>query len=374
MRSFDVEISGTTSDAYAPMKNAFARVLSYGGGSGASIAVYRGDELVVDLFGGEYEASTLQLQFSVAKAITALTVGHAESRGLIDLDEPLSGFWGELDRSSTRRITARMVLAHTSGLAGVSTDLTLEDLIAGRYVDEIGRQEPFWEPGTRPGYHSYSFGVLLDEVFKRKLGETIGQYFDRELRGPLDLDVWYGARESDLSRIAPYERAVEGRTPLSRSLPELRSFVDRGSRLIGGDYSVANRPDVLSQAWPSMSVVATSRSLAKLLAATLTAVDGFRVLSPDALSSLRREHSAGIDWVLQEHRRFGAGVQLSIPLFPMFGRSSFGHQGAGGCFAFADVDQGLSVAYSTNAFPACEGGSLVAAAFLPTIQELSRAA
>jgi hypothetical protein len=41
-----------------------------------------------------------------------------------------------------------MVLAHTSGLAGIHVKLTIEEIIAGRYLRELERQDPYWEPGT----------------------------------------------------------------------------------------------------------------------------------------------------------------------------------------------------------------------------------
>lgn len=371
MQSFDVEVSGFAKDGFEPMVNAFARTLAYGGGRGAALAIYQGGELVVDLTGGDYDPGSLQLQFSVSKLITAIMAAHAASHGRLDLDEPLSAYWKALDRDTTRRITPRMVLAHTSGLAGVSTPLTIEDLIAGRYIEELEREDPYWEPGTQPGYHSHSYGALLDEIFKRRLGRPVGEYFEAEIRQGLGLEVWYGAPADQVHRVKPYQRPVEGLTPLARAIPTLRPFTDHGASVIRGDYSVANRPDVLAQSWAGMSIVATARDMAKLLAATTGQIAGRRVLEPDALKEMRKEQSKGIDWVLRYPIRFGQGVQLPFPQLTFTGPNSFGHQGAGGCVTFADTDRDIAVSYNTDGFPACEGASLLAVALFSTIAFLA---
>jgi CubicO group peptidase (beta-lactamase class C family) len=371
MRTIDVDVSGDASESFEPLVNVFARTVAYTGGRGASLAVYRGGEKVVDLIGGDYQADSLQLQLSVSKLVTAITAAHAGARGLLDVDEPISAFWSAFDRDRTRQITARMVLSHTAGLAGISTELTLEQLLAGQYLREIERQDPYWEPGSRPGYHAFAFGALMDEIFRRRVGSSVGDYFDAEIRKPLGLEVWFGAPQEELSRVMPFIRDFDGRTPLARALPSLRTFADNGARSVSeGDHAAANRPDVLMQGWPNRNVVATSRDLARLLAATLGTVDGHRVLSESTRDAMVRQQSAGVDWVLRYPIRFGTGVQLPFPQLTFTGPNSFGHQGGGGCVAFADIDRDIAVAYSTDAFPPCFGASLHAVAMFSTIQYL----
>ena len=371
MRTVDVDVSGDAREGFEPLVNVFARTVAYAGGRGASLAVYRGGEKVVDLVGGDYQDDSLQLQFSVSKLVTAITAAHAGARGLLDVDEPISAYWPAFDRDRTRQITARMVLSHTAGLAGVPAELTIEQLIAGQYLHEIERQDPYWEPGTRPGYHAFAFGTLLDEIFRRRVGSSVGEYFDAEIRKPLGLEVWFGAPRDQLHRVMPCIRDLDVRTPLARALPTLRNFVDNGSKAISeGDHAVVNRPDVLAQGWPNRSVVATSRDVARLLAATLGAVDGHRVLSDSTRDDMVREQSAGVDWVLRYPIRFGTGVQLPFPQLTFTGPGSFGHQGGGGCVSFADIDRDIAVAYSTDAFPPCIGASMHALAMFSTIQYL----
>jgi hypothetical protein len=70
MHIFDVEIDGYARDGFEPIENAFARILAYSAGKGASLAIYRGGQLVVDLVGAiisatRYRYSSQSLSSSV---------------------------------------------------------------------------------------------------------------------------------------------------------------------------------------------------------------------------------------------------------------------------------------------------------------------
>jgi CubicO group peptidase (beta-lactamase class C family) len=363
----DGAAGGHADGVLAPLANILERLVAATPGAGMSLAVYRDGQLVVDLAAGAHEPDSLQLQFSVSKAVTAIAAAHAVEAGLLDLDAPISDSWDAFRRSGTRQITPRMVLTHTSGLAGVDTPLTIEQLLAGDYTAALERQDPFWEPGTRHGYHAFSFGPLMDGVFRHTIGRDVRNYVADEIAGPRGLDLWFGCPPEQLDRVVPYTRQEVGSTALVRSLPQLRTFADRGSQVLGEDYSLYNRPDVLQASWPNANVVTTARDLARLLALSAGEVDGDRLLSAEARDALRRPQVDGIDWVLQFPIAFGTGVQLPFPQLPLAGPGSYGHEGAGGCVAFADPERGLAVAFSTSAFPALDGGSPFATAVFASL-------
>ena len=366
----DVSVAGYANDEFGSLTNIFARMVAAGRGSGAALAVYRHGEQKVDLTGGSYRADTVQLQFSVSKAVAAIAAAHAESAQVLDPDEPISEYWKEFDRPGTRAITPRMVLSHTSGLAGVGRRLSIDDLVAGRYAEELEQQDPYWEPGMTHGYHAFSFGPLLDGIFRRTLGRSVGDYFREHIGVPLGLEVWFGLPEGAEGRLAPYRRSFAATTPLIRSLPSLRQFRDEGSFVLAQDPMLANRGDVLRQEWPSMNVVCTARDMARLFAAVIGEVDNSRVLDADALRRMIARQASGIDWVLRFPIAFGTGVQLPFPQLPFTGSMSFGHEGAGGCVAFADLERDIAVAFSTDAFPACDGAGVAALALCLSIQHL----
>ena len=48
-------------------------------------------------------------------------------------------------------------------------------------VDALAKEEPFWEPGTRNGYHALTYGWLIGEVVRRVSGKSLGTFFKDEI-------------------------------------------------------------------------------------------------------------------------------------------------------------------------------------------------
>src|SRR4029450_7819595 len=44
-------------------------------------------------------------------------------------------------------------------------------------VERLAAEAPFWEPGTRNGYHALTFGFLVGEVVRRGSGRSLGTVF-----------------------------------------------------------------------------------------------------------------------------------------------------------------------------------------------------
>jgi len=63
-------------------------------------------------------------------------------------------------------------------------------------------------------------------------------------------------------------------------------------------------------------------------------------------------------------------VQLPFPQLPLLGRTSFGHEGAGGSVAFADPESGLAVGFTTSAFPPLMGAGVGFDTLLATLRHL----
>ena len=65
-----------------------------------------------------------------------------------------------------------MLLAHQAGVPAVR-----EPVPAGAFYDwdswssALAAEAPFWEPGTRNGYHALTFGFLVGEVVRRVSGK-----------------------------------------------------------------------------------------------------------------------------------------------------------------------------------------------------------
>lgn len=363
-----IPVEGFAHAPFEPVADIFGRLVAAQGSGGAALTIYRGGEPVVDLTGGDYARDSLQLLFSVSKLISAIAAARASEAGLIDLDAPLGDYWPAFRRSSTTSITLRMVLTHRSGLAAVDEVVPFETLLEDGEEAAIERQDPYWEPDTRHGYHAFTFGTLVNGAFTRVLGESVGEYVAREMATPLGLDLWIGMPESERARLHPIEylpaRVTTGRQEWVR-----RSVIPKGSTgALFDRFDVFNAPETASACWPSTSGVAGARDLARLLAATIGDVDGHRLLDEDAVTRMCAPRSRGVDEVLGFETNFGTGVQLPFPQLPLLGPTSFGHEAAGGSVAFADRDSELTVGFTTSIHPAMTGASTSFLALLPTIR------
>ena len=72
--------------------------------------------------------------------------------------------------------------------------------------------------------------------------------------------------------------------------------------------------------------------------------------------------------VLQELTHFGSGVQLPFPRLPFLGPGSYGHDGAGGCLAFADREHGIALGFTTDVLPPVGGASAAILTLVATLR------
>ncbi len=111
------DVHGFCDTRFRPLEDAFREFLDRGVDKGASLAVTRYGEPVVDLWGGTrdyeenqpWEADTVVRVFSTSKAIVMITVLLLVDRELLDLEAPIVDCWPEFGRNGKHAITARQV-------------------------------------------------------------------------------------------------------------------------------------------------------------------------------------------------------------------------------------------------------------------------
>lgn len=363
-----VPVSGHADEPFGELRDILARVVAAQGEGGAALAVYRDGVPVVDLVAGNYRPDSLQVVFSVTKLVSALVAARLEAAGILDLDAPLADVWPEFDKPSTRAITTRMVLAHRTGIPAVDPEFSLQQLADGAEDAAVSAQEPYWEPGTRHGYHAFTYGTMLDGVIRRATGLKIADHVARDFAAPLDLELWLGYPPALRSRLQPVIRPRIVTTERTVATAARATIPPGQIGRLSRTTDVYNDRLFSEAGFPSVGGVAGARDLARMLAATLGEVDGVRLLDASALTGLVRERSAGIDEVLGIPIRFGSGVQLPFPQLPLLSPSSFGHEGAGGSVALADPESGLSIGYTTNVFPPLMGAGVGFDTLLATIR------
>jgi CubicO group peptidase (beta-lactamase class C family) len=326
------------------------------------VAVYRDGEQRVDAVAGladpasgrPVDAGTVFYNYSIVKGATATIAHILAERGLFGYDTPVAELWPEFAAHGKRAVTMRQVLNHTAGVPGVPLDTTVEDLCDwDKMCAAIADAELWWEPGTKVGYHAYTFGYIVGEVVRRATGKPISQVLAEEVAGPLGVagELWFGMPASEQHRLARLEDepgAAEADAQMMASLPpDLPMFRSAPPELFPG-AEFGNRPDILAADIPAGGKT-SARAIARMYAALLGEVDGVRLLTPERLAEATTVSSSGPDEVFGQPTTWGLGYGIGGPgADPRDAPTVFGLGGVGGSFACGDTASGLAWAVTKN--------------------------
>jgi CubicO group peptidase (beta-lactamase class C family) len=360
------DVHGEVAPGYEAVREAFAANFARGDELGAATSIYKDGVKVVDLWGGianedtgtPWNEDTLQLVFSTTKGATAACAALLMQRGLLDVDAPVVEYWPEFAAEGKDTIPVRWLLCHRAGLPAVDEPLTPEAFYAwDPVVAALAAQKPWWEPGTKHGYHALTYGHLVGEVIRRISGKSVGQFFADEIAGPLGAEFFIGLPASEEHRVTKLSNAAPPNPAdieITDDVKELiAGFMDPTS-LISKTLNFSNPPlDMNSSAVhaaeiPAANGICTARGLARFYASLIGEVDGVRILDPATVAAVTVEQTNGKDEILRKVTRFALGFMLDGPDVPYFGEGSFGHDGAGGSLGFADPDSGIAFGYVMN--------------------------
>jgi len=202
-----VKIHGSCGHRFKSVKEAFTQSIEEKKEVGASFAVMIDGEYVIDIYGGykdtektqPWENDTICNVFSTTKVPTALCTMMCVDRDLLDLDEKVSKYWPEFAQGGKENISVRHILSHSSGLAGIDEPIPWSAWYDwNRIIKLLEVQKPWWEPGTKSGYHGFTQGYLLGELVKRVTGKSLGTFFKEEIANPLNIDFYIGLPEDQI--------------------------------------------------------------------------------------------------------------------------------------------------------------------------------
>ncbi len=206
-----IEIHGFCDEKFSAVKEAFAKNFETDGDIGASFAATLNGKFVVDIWGGHadkaksrpWEKDTIVNVFSTTKVMTIICALMLVDRGQLDLDAPVAKYWPEFAQNGKEKILVRQIFSHTSGLAGWEEKIEMKDFYNwDKAVSLLAAQKPWWEPGTKSGYHGITHGYLLGELVRRITGKSLGTFFKEEVSGPLNADFHIGFGPEHDSRVA----------------------------------------------------------------------------------------------------------------------------------------------------------------------------
>jgi CubicO group peptidase (beta-lactamase class C family) len=351
-------VMGTCDPRFRVVEEEFRRNFSERGELGAAVCVLIDGVAVVDLAGGFVDArhsapwclDTLVDYYSAGKPVLALLVLQLVDQGLIGLDDPLVDVWPEFAVGGKEAATLRQALCHQAGVPAIVEPLTNEDLWDwSRMASALAATTAWWEPGTRHGYHTNTYGHLIGEVVRRVGGGSCRERL-AALATPLGADVFIGVPPAERRRCAEvvfespgFASGADLGALTGDARMEMLSYVNPpGYSSLG----VVNTPEWRSAEVPSTNGHGTARGLARLYA---TLLEPGRVLSEELLAESTRIQSEGYCPILHEEVAFGLGFKPTAPRRP-FGPNarSFGHFGTGGAVGFADPDVDLAFGYVMN--------------------------
>jgi CubicO group peptidase (beta-lactamase class C family) len=161
--------------------------------TGAQVVVLNAGKIVwSEAFGQRDVAAKLPMTVdtvmwgaSLTKGIFGAYVMTLVDAGFIDLDKPVWQYLGkplpQIEKYKDlagdvrwRRITARHLLSHTSGLANFAS------------LEPDGKMRIHWEPGTRYGYSGEGMN-LLQMVVEKRMGKTLGELIRERIFGQLGM-------------------------------------------------------------------------------------------------------------------------------------------------------------------------------------------
>ena len=360
----EVRVEGKCDARFERVREAFAENFASRGEVGAAVAVTIDGRPVIDLWGGyadkqrtrPWTRDTIVNVYSATKGVAATCLNRLADQGRVDLDAPVARYWPEFAQAGKERVLVRWLLSHRAGLPAVRKTLPAGALLDWAVMTAaLAEQEPWWEPGTRHGYHALTFGYLIGEVIRRVDGRSPGAYCREEIAGPLEIDFHIGLDARDDARCAE----VIAAPPPAPGQPNPFAAIDPESmsaKAVNNPPGAMRLSVVNSRAWRGAEVPAANghtnaRALARFYGALAHGgeLDGVRILSPAQIERCLIEQSSGIDAVANVPMRFGLGYRLTQPA-ALYGPNprTFGHTGAGGSLGFADPDAKVGFAYTMN--------------------------
>lgn len=349
----------TASDAQERVQATIDRLVASGGEVGLQVAVVQHGRVVVDAVSGLADTrsglavapDTLFFAASTAKGVASAVAHVLVERGELAYDMRAVDVWPEFGAHGKEGVTLRHVLMHTAGVPAPPYGTTVEDLCDwGHMCDVLASAEPWWEPGTRFGYHAQTFGFLLGEMVRRATDRSLSWWLRQAVTIPLGVEdeVHFGVPEPLLGRVAHQEPVPQ---TADAGGPEPGSPADRAVPPgIRPDAGYANRRDVLTSDIPSGGTM-SARGVARLYAGLLGHVAGVNLVSPPPRAEMAATKFEGIDEVMGMPTTWAFGYSPHRPGgVPSRPGSTFGMVGANGSAAYADIDSGVAVAMMRNRF------------------------
>ena len=353
-------------DAQTAVESAVQQTIHDGPEVGVQVTAYLHGELVVDVScgvadledGREVDGETIFTVFSATKGVAATALHIQAERGLIAYEALIVDYWPGFAARGKSEATVLDALTHRCGVPQMPAGGTPQAMCDwDGMVAAIELLPPLWVPGTKTGYHAYTYGWIVGELVRRTDPQhrPFGRFVQEEICAPLGMDsFWMGipdAVESRCARLINTPAPPADARPVPPDALVLRAIPPE----IGVVQEVFGRPDVRRACIPGAGGITNARSLARhyALLAGRGEVGGVRLLSEQRVQQISSLQTDDVDEVIGRPVRKGMGYFLEDVAGDAAGPmgtnpTAFGHPGAGGSIGWADPDHGLAVAIVKN--------------------------
>lgn len=342
-------------DVQQQVQQVIDELVESGAERGLQVAVYHNGTLVVDAVAGVADPATGRpvtsdtpfFSYSIGKGVAATIVHVLAERGVLDYDTPIAELWPEFGAHGKHTATIRHALSQSVGVPGLPRGLTVDDLCDwDKMCAIIADSEPWWEPGTKIGYHAITWGYIAGEIIRRATGKPISEALRDEVARPLGVEneMFFAIPESQQHRLAQLEEAPRNQEMFGE-LPEDSPILRLGPDLTAAH---ANSARVRSSNIPAGGTV-TARAVARMYAALLGEVDGVRLISPERLRQVTAVAMSGTDQVFGFPTAWGLGYSIGQFMSNAHEtQHTFGVGGLGGSHAYGSTASGIAFALTKN--------------------------
>jgi CubicO group peptidase (beta-lactamase class C family) len=345
------------------IRNALDRALELGE-LGIAVAVYIGEEIVVDEWAGRLTergnipigSDTLFPILSVTRAMTTAALHVQAERGLVEYDAPVARYWPEFAQADKQDVTVRQILIEQSGAAAMPQDVTKELLNNWEWVTtRLAEISLLHAPGEANVHHGMNFGWLVGEIVRRTdpRRRLPCQFVKEEIFEPFGIDAWFSLPQTDHHRVA--KLTADRTTGTTPSEAPLRDKVVPPSI---SDIAATFTLDQLQGGCnPTAGALAPARAVARFFAilANGGTLDGKRLLSEERVRSflMPRPHNTRMDEVAGSPTSRGMGGYGVYD--PRLGKRPFLGSSTGALWetgrvaiGYADTDTRVSIAVCRN--------------------------
>ncbi len=272
----------------------------------------------------------------------------------------MAEYWPEYAKAGKEATTIDHVLSHQAGLPGAFGAPRGAAYDWTAMVEAIQAARPMTPPGEGGCYHTFTYGHLVGEIFRRVDGRSLGQAVREDIAEPLDIALAFGLDAE--ARAATADVVWTPGDPLLEAITDSDSLIGRcwaplplgpgRGRLQHGAFPRPRRcpPSTVMAAregwrastpcWPTTFAARAKRLLSRRMAGI--AVE----------ERWRHVDALGLDC------RMARGFRLANDYAPFSGNpASFGHTGIGGALGFADSNRRLGFGFTPNRLAPGPGAS-----------------